>query len=146
MLSFLGNLIWFFIGGLFMSLGWLLAGCLMAISIVGLPWARSAFVIARFSFVPFGRTLIRRDVLTGEKDLGTSGVGFLGNVLWFVFAGWWLCVGHIVSALGCFVTVIGIPWGWQHLKLAGITLAPIGMAVVSVEEAESIHARRGIQR
>ena len=141
MLSFLGNVIWFLMGGVFMALGWLLAGCLMAVSIIGLPWARSAFVIARFSFVPFGRTLIRRDVLKGEKDMGTSGLGFIGNVLWFVFAGWWLCVGHIMSALACFVTIIGIPWGWQHLKLAAITLAPIGMAVVSVEEAESLHRR-----
>ncbi|MGL1861320.1 MAG: YccF domain-containing protein [Pseudodesulfovibrio sp.] len=143
MLSFLGNVIWFLFGGVFMALGWFLAGCLMAISIIGLPWARSAFVIAKFALVPFGRTLIRRDILTGEKDMGTSGFGFIGNVLWFVFAGWWLCLGHVLSALACCITIIGIPWGWQHLKIAAISLAPIGMAVVTIEEAENLHRKIG---
>lgn len=140
MLSILGNIIWFLMGGVFMALGWFLAGCLMAISIVGLPWARSAFVIAKFALVPFGRTLVRRDILTGRQDLGTSPLGFVGNVLWFIFAGWWLCLGHLVSALATCLTIIGIPWGWQHLKLAAITLAPIGMAVVTVEEAERMRS------
>ena len=138
MLSFLGNVIWFLFGGVFMALGWFIAGCLMALSIIGLPWARSAFVIAGFSLVPFGRTLIRRDVLTGEKDLGTSEWGFVGNILWFVFAGWWLCLGHVLSALACFITIIGIPWGWQHLKLAALTIAPIGLTSVTVEQAEAV--------
>lgn len=138
MLSVIGNIIWFLIGGVFMAIGWFLAGCLMALSIVGLPWARSAFVIAKFTLVPFGRTLIRRDVYTGEKDVGTSNWGFLGNVIWFLFAGWWLCIGHVLSGLACCVTIIGIPWGWQHLKIAAITLAPIGMTVVPIEEAELI--------
>ena len=142
MLSFLGNVIWFVFGGVFLALGWLLAGCIMAISIIGLPWARSAFVIAGFAFLPFGKTLIRRDVLTGQKDIGTSGWGFLGNVIWFVLGGWWLCLGHVMSALACFVTIIGIPWGWQHLKLAAITLAPVGMAVVDVEQAEGVYRNR----
>ncbi len=142
MLSLLGNIIWFLFGGVLMALGWFLAGCLMAISIIGLPWARSAFVIAKFTFMPFGNTLIRRDVLTGQKDIGTSGFGFLGNILWFVFAGWWLAVGHVLSGLACCVTIIGIPWGWQHLKIAAITLAPIGMAVVPIEQAENL-TRRG---
>jgi len=143
MLSFLGNVIWFLFGGVFLALGWLLAGCLMAISIVGLPWARSAFVIAGFALTPFGKTLIRRDLLTGQPDIGTSGWGFLGNVIWFVVAGWWLCVGHIMSALACFVTIIGIPWGWQHLKLAAITLAPVGMAVADIPVAEGAYRRQG---
>lgn len=142
MLGCLGNIIWWVIGGLFMALGWLLAGCLMAISIIGLPWARSAFVIAGFTLAPFGKTLIRRDILTGQEDIGTSDWGIVGNVLWFVFAGWWLCFGHLVAALGCFVTIIGIPWGWQHLKLASFTLAPIGLTVVSTEEAERVYGNR----
>ncbi|WP_319470975.1 YccF domain-containing protein [uncultured Pseudodesulfovibrio sp.] len=142
MLSFLGNLIWFLFGGVFMAIGWFLAGCLMAISIIGLPWARSAFVIAKFALLPFGNTLIRRDLVTGKEDIGTSGFGLLGNVIWFVIAGWWLCIGHIISALGCFITIIGIPWGWQHLKIAAITLAPIGMSVVPIEQADSIVGSR----
>lgn len=142
MLSLIGNLIWWIIGGLLMSLGWFLSGCLLLISIIGIPWARSAFVIAGFALVPFGRTLVRRDTVTGQTDLGTSDWGIIGNILWFVFAGWWLCLGHIMAALGCFITILGIPWGWQHLKLAAVTLAPIGLAVVSVEEAERLHGVR----
>jgi len=142
MLSLIGNLIWWIIGGLLMSLGWFLSGCLLLISIIGIPWARSAFVIAGFALVPFGRTLVRRDAVTGQTDLGTSDWGIIGNILWFVFAGWWLCLGHIMAALGCFITILGIPWGWQHLKLAAVTLAPIGLAVVSVEEAERLHGVR----
>ncbi|CCH49967.1 YccF domain-containing protein [Pseudodesulfovibrio piezophilus] len=136
MLSFIGNIIWFLFGGVFMALGWFLAGCLMALSIVGLPWARAAFNIAKFALMPFGRTLVRRDTLTGRSDIGTSAFGFIGNVIWFVFAGWWLCIGHIMSGLACCLTIIGIPWGWQHFKIAAITLAPIGMAVVPIAHAE----------
>jgi len=143
MLSLLGNIIWFLIGGCLMALGWFLAGCLFAISIIGLPWARSAFVIAKFCLMPFGRTVIRRDVLTGQPDIGTSMPGFIGNIIWFVFAGWWLCVGHIMSGLACCLTIIGIPWGWQHLKLAGITLAPIGMSVVDTDVAEALYRQNG---
>jgi len=142
MFGCLGNIIWWVIGGLFMALGWFLAGCLMALSIIGLPWARSAFVIAKFSLAPFGKTLIRRDLLTGQKDMGTSMPGFIGNVLWFVFAGWMLCIGHIMSALGCFITIIGIPWGWQHLKLAGLTLAPVGLTSVDTDVAERAYGGR----
>jgi len=142
MLSFIGNLIWWILGGLLASLVWALIGCILAISIIGLPWARSAFVIAGFTLVPFGRTLVRRDMITGQKDVGTSDWGLVGNILWFIFAGWWLALGHVMAALACFVTIIGIPWGWQHLKLATISLAPIGMAAVSVEEAERLFGVR----
>ncbi|QGY38795.1 YccF domain-containing protein [Pseudodesulfovibrio cashew] len=138
MLSLIGNIIWFLLGGVFMALGWFLAGCLMAISIIGLPWARAAFVIAKFCLVPFGRTLVRRDLLTGRRDVGTGVLGFIGNIIWFVFAGWWLAIGHVLSGLACCVTIIGIPWGWQHLKIAAITLAPIGMAVVPINQAERV--------
>ncbi len=68
-------------------------------------------------------------------DIGTSPFGFIGNVIWFLLAGIWLAIGHIVSAVACFVTIIGIPFALQHLKLAGISLAPIGKTVVSKEEA-----------
>ncbi len=130
MLRFLLNVIWFLLGGVVMGLGWWLAGLVAALTIVGLPWARACFVIGSFSFRPFGREAISRTELTGRTDLGTGPLGFLGNVIWFLLAGWWLALGHLTSALACFVTIIGIPFGLQHLKLALIALAPIGMAVV----------------
>ena len=71
-----------------------------------------------------------RRELSGHRDLGTGPLGLVGNVLWFLVAGWWLAIGHLSSALACFITIIGIPFGIQHIKLALIALAPVGMAVV----------------
>jgi uncharacterized membrane protein YccF (DUF307 family) len=71
-----------------------------------------------------------RAVVTGRGDIGTGALGVLGNVIWFLFAGLWLAIGHLVSAVVCFVTLVGIPFGIQHLKLAEIALAPIGKTIV----------------
>ncbi|MFZ9946721.1 MAG: YccF domain-containing protein [Vulcanococcus sp.] len=130
MISALLNLLWVLLGGLVMALGWWLAGVLCAITIVGLPWARSCFVIGSFSLWPFGQEAVSRRELSGRHDLGTGPLGLIGNVVWFVVAGWWLAIGHLASALACFVTIIGIPFGIQHIKLALIALAPVGMTVV----------------
>jgi uncharacterized membrane protein YccF (DUF307 family) len=127
----IGNILWFIFGGVFMGLGWWLAGLICAITIVGLPWAKACFVIGQFAFFPFGKEAVNREVLSGQKDIGTGAFGVLGNVLWFIFAGVWLAIGHIVTALACFITIIGIPFGIQHVKLAGLTLAPVGKTVVS---------------
>lgn len=137
----LGNLLWFILGGLFLGLGWYLAGVLMICTIVGIPWARACFVMGGFALWPFGREAIDRRQLTGQADAGTGALGVVGNVLWFVLAGLWLAIGHLVSAVACFVTIIGIPFALQHLKLAGISLAPIGKVVVTAEEAIAARAR-----
>ncbi|OLQ89042.1 hypothetical protein BIY21_02745 [Vibrio ponticus] len=131
----LGNIIWFICGGVVMGLMWWLFGLLAFISIVGIPWGRACFVMGNFSFFPFGQEAISRDELTNEMDIGTSPLGVIGNVIWFLLAGVWLAIGHILSAVACFVTIIGIPFALQHLKLAVISLAPIGKTVVSKEEA-----------
>ena len=136
----IGNLLWFVLGGAIMGLAWMLAGLLAFVSIVGIPWGRACFVIGQFTFFPFGKEAIGRDELSGRDDIGTGALGMIGNILWFVFAGIWLAIGHLISALACFVTIIGIPFGIQHLKLAGIALAPIGKTIVSKELAEA--ARR----
>lgn len=132
MFSALLNILWVVLGGLVMALGWWLAGLICAITIVGLPWARSCFVIGSFALWPFGQEAVSRRDLTGRHDLGTGPLGLIGNVLWFLVAGWWLAVGHLASALACFATIIGIPFGIQHIKLALIALAPVGMTVVPV--------------
>lgn len=129
------NLIWFILGGIVMGLIWSMFGILAYISIIGIPWGRACFVIAGFSFFPFGKEAISREELTQSEDIGTSGLGMLGNIIWFILAGIWLAIGHIVSAIACFITIIGIPFGIQHLKLAGISLAPIGKTIVSKEVA-----------
>ncbi|ENM5729710.1 YccF domain-containing protein [Vibrio mimicus] len=143
MLRTLGNIIWFLCGGIVMGLAWWLFGVLAFISIIGIPWGRACFVMGNFSFWPFGYEAISRDELTNQTDIGTSGFGVLGNIIWFVLAGFWLAVGHILSAVACFITIIGIPFALQHLKLAVISLAPIGKTVVPIEEAARAryHAR-----
>jgi uncharacterized membrane protein YccF (DUF307 family) len=128
----LGNILWLVLGGFIMGLGWWLAGLLCALTIVGLPWAKACFVIGQFAFWPFGKTAINREWVRAEADVGTGLLGTLGNVVWFVVVGIWLAIGHLASALACFVTIIGIPFGWQHLKLAGLAVAPIGKTVVDV--------------
>ena len=137
----LGNLVWLVLGGFWMARGWWLAGLLMAISIVGLPWARSCFVIGSLCFLPFGREAIDRKELTGRDDVGTGTLGTLGNILWFLFAGLWLAIGHVLSAVACFLSIIGIPFGIVHLKLAGCALAPVGKTVVASEVAEAARRR-----
>ncbi len=131
----IGNFIWFIFGGILMGLAWWLVGLLAFLSIVGIPWGKACFVIGQFTFFPFGKEAISRKELKQKDDIGTGGLGMLGNVVWFVFAGVWLAIGHLLCAVLCLITIIGIPFGIQHLKLAGIALAPIGKTIVSSEVA-----------
>ena len=134
----LGNLLWFIMGGVLMGLGWWLVGLLAFVSIVGIPWGKACFVIGQFAFWPFGKEAVSRDDLSGREDIGTGALGLVGNIIWFVLAGVWLAIGHVLSAAACFITIIGIPFGIQHLKLAGIALAPIGKTVVDKELAAAV--------
>ena len=129
-MSAIGNIFWFVLGGFLMGLGWWLAGLLCALTIIGLPWAKACFVIGQFAFLPFGKEAVSRAALTGVEDIGTGALGTIGNVIWFIFAGWWLALGHLAAALCCFVTIIGIPFGIQHIKLAMLALAPVGKTIV----------------
>ena len=137
-MSTIGNIFWFVFGGALMGLGWWIAGLLCFISIVGIPWGRACFVIGGFAFFPFGRDAVDREDLTRRGDLGTGVLGFIGNVIWFVVVGIWLAVGHLLSAAACFITIVGIPFGLQHLKLAVLTLAPVGKTIVDKEVAAAV--------
>ena len=139
----IGNFIWFVLGGFLMGCAWWLAGLLACISIVGIPWGRGCFVIGRLAFLPFGREAISREELSAKGDIGTGAFGTLGNIVWFLVLGIWLAIGHLCSALACFVTIVGIPFGLQHLKLAGLTLAPVGKTVVLTEVADAARRRNG---
>jgi uncharacterized membrane protein YccF (DUF307 family) len=129
------NLLWIACGGLYMAAGWLVAAVIMAITIIGLPWARSAFNIALYTLMPFGQKAVSRAEYTGSEDLGTGPFGLIGNIIWLVLAGWWLALGHLITAILLAVTIIGIPFAWAHLKLAGIALWPIGKMVVPADDA-----------
>ncbi len=128
--SLLLNILWIVVGGLWMAIGWAIAAILMAITIIGLPWTRAAFNIAVYTLMPFGQKAVSRAQVTGSHDLGTGPLGFVGNIIWLVLAGWWLALGHLITAVLLTFTIVGIPFAWAHLKLAGIALWPIGKVIV----------------
>jgi uncharacterized membrane protein YccF (DUF307 family) len=124
-LSFLLNILWLICGGLPAAIAWLIAALIMAITIIGLPWSFAALRIALYTFLPFGHEMRTR------PDAGV--LSLLGNIIWFVLAGWWLAIIHLVLALGLAITIIGLPFAWAHLKLAGASLAPVGTEIVPRE-------------
>lgn len=117
------NVLWFILGGFVSGTAWLLAGVILAITIVGLPWTPAAFRMAGFSYWPFGRTIVDRD---------PGAVSVVLNILWLLLAGWWLALHHLALAIALAVTIIGIPFAWQHVKLAMLALTPVGKDVVTV--------------
>ena len=134
LLSLLLNVLWILTGGIWMAFAWLVAAVLMAITIIGLPWARAALNIASYTLLPFGRVAVPRDAVAGRADLGTGALGTLGNVIWLVLAGWWLALGHVMAAIGLALTVIGIPFAWAHLMVAALSLWPVGKTILTIEE------------
>lgn len=128
-LSFVLNILWLVLGGAMTAFGWFIAAFVMVITIIGIPFARAAFDNGVYTLWPFGVRAEARDRLYGE-DVGTGPLGFLGNIFWFVFAGWWLALAHVFAAILLGVTIIGLPFAWAHLKLAGFALWPIGRSVV----------------
>ena len=125
------NVLWIVCGGAWMAFGWLIAAVIMALTIVGLPWAWSALTIGLYTLMPFGHTIIDRP----SSPVGGL-LGFLGNLIWLVLAGWWLALGHLITALLLAITIIGLPFAWAHLKLAAISLWPVGRQIVSNEDAQ----------
>ena len=128
-ISVLLNLLWILFGGLWMAAGWVIAAIVMALTIIGLPWTRAAFNIAVYTLLPFGQKAVSRAAY-GHNDIGTGPLGILGNVLWFVLAGWWLALAHLITAIMLAITIVGIPFAWAHVKLAGLALWPIGKMIV----------------
>lgn len=124
------NILWIVFGGLWMAVGWVIAGLIMIVTIVGIPWARAAFTIAGYALLPFGSMAVDREAYRGQGDIGTGPLGTLGNIVWLVLAGWWLALAHVITAVLLAITIIGIPFAWAHLKLAGIALWPIGKEIV----------------
>lgn len=145
-MTLLLNILWLVFGGLVTAVGWFFVAILCAVSIVGLPWARSAFTIGQLTLWPFGQTAVSRDELTGHEDLGTGLAGVIGNVVWLLVAGWWLALAHVTLAIIQACTIILVPFAWQHLKLAGLALWPIGKTVVPNDVARLAHDYAGWQR
>ena len=126
-MALLGNILWFvFGGGIVAALSWLLTGLVLAVTVVGIPFAVAAFRIAGFAAFPFGRELVDARAVGEERILGTG----LSNLLWIVLAGIWLTIGHVFLGVGYCLTIIGIPFGLAHFKLASVSFAPLGKRVV----------------
>lgn len=128
-MTLLLNILWFIFGGFLSFLLWSLAGVLLSITIIGLPYAGAAFRMAGFVIWPFGKEVVSREEI-GRPDIGTGPVGFLMNVLWFVLAGWYLALHHVIIAFLEAVTIIGLPFAFKDLQMAGFALAPIGKTVI----------------
>ena len=141
-MSTIGNIIWILLGGIWMSLGWVAAGVIMYLTVIGIPWGRSYFVIAGFTLYPFGHEAVSRKEVRGRDDVGTGSVGMAGNIVWLLLAGWWLALGHLVAGLTTCLTVIGIPFGIQHFKLAGVSLMPIGKTIVPQQVAAQLRQKQ----
>lgn len=126
-MALLLNILWFILGGGWAAgLLWLLTGCILMLTVVGIPFGWAAFRIAGFAFFPFGKELVDARDMGEERMTGTS----LANLLWIVLAGIWLALSHILAGASLCLTIIGIPFGFAHFKLAGVCFAPLGKRTV----------------
>jgi uncharacterized membrane protein YccF (DUF307 family) len=122
------NVIWLVLAGFWMALGYALAAVIMFILVFTIPFGVAALRIGVFALWPFGKTVIRR----GDAGAGST----IGNVIWFVLAGWWLILLHVITGVALCLTIIGIPLGLANFKLIPVTLTPFGRDIVTIEEAE----------
>ncbi|SRR6056297_2596703 len=116
-MSLLGNIIWFIFGGFIEAVAWWLFGVLWYVTIIGIPVGKQCFKLAKMQLAPFGKEVV-------EKE--SSSIGFIANIIWIIFFGWELAVANLISALIFAVTIIGIPFAKQSLKLAFLSLMPFG--------------------
>ncbi|WP_123813488.1 YccF domain-containing protein [Myceligenerans xiligouense] len=119
------NIIWLVFAGLGLFLGYALAGIICCLLIVTIPFGIASFRIAVYSLWPFGRAVVDKQQ-TGVGEV----MSLVGNVIWVIVAGWWLAIGHILTAIPLFISIIGIPMGWANLKLIPVSLMPLGKEIV----------------
>jgi len=119
-MRFLGNILWLILGGIVLSVLWMVSGLVLCVSIIGIPFGIQCFKIAGFVLWPFGR----------EIDPGNFGFGgLIMNIIWLILFGWEFAISHLVFGLLLCVTIIGIPFGLQHFKLAKLGLIPFGARI-----------------
>ncbi len=123
-MKILGNLVWLIFGGLEAAIGYFTASMALAITIIGIPWALQTFKLGILCLWPFGSV-----VTSNNSSLGMGCMCFILNIIWLIFGGLWAFLCHIIFGLLLFVTIIGIPWGMQHFKMAGLSLMPFGKNV-----------------
>ena len=124
------NLIWLVFAGIELAVAYVIAGAVLMLTIVGIPFGLQAFKLAGFALWPFGRAVVR------TKSVGAFAV--LGNVLWVVLAGWWLALVHIITGIALFITIIGIPMAIANFKMVGLAFAPFGREIVERGSKDSL--------
>ena len=117
------NVIWLIFGGIWLALGYVLAGVICCLLIVTIPFGIASFRIAAYAIWPFGRSIVDR----GGR---VSTLSTVGNVIWIVVAGVWLAIGHVLTAIPMFLSIIGIPLGIANLKMIPISLTPLGKEII----------------
>ena len=116
-MTLIGNIIWIIFGGLIEAIGWLFAGIIWSITIIGIPVGKQCFKMAKLQLAPFGKEVV---------DNGSSSFGMIANIIWIIFFGWELALVNLISALFFTITIIGIPFAKQNLKLAKVSFMPFG--------------------
>lgn len=132
-MRFVLNVIWLLLAGFWLAVGYAIAGIICFILIITIPFGVASFRIANFSLWPFGRVLVRK------RSAGAGST--LGNVIWFVFAGWWLALAHLVTGILQCITIVGIPLGLANFKLIPVSITPLGRDIVSTGDARSFGSR-----
>ncbi|MEU7640869.1 YccF domain-containing protein [Streptomyces sp. NPDC039016] len=124
-MKFILNVLWLILSGFWMALGYALAGIICCVLIITIPFGIASFRMAGYALWPFGRTTVER------RDAGAGSV--IGNIIWIVFAGWWLALGHIATGIALCVTIIGIPFGIANFKMIPLSLLPLGREIVPTD-------------
>jgi uncharacterized membrane protein YccF (DUF307 family) len=125
------NVLWLVLSGLWLAIAYALAGVVMCLLIVTIPFGIASFRLAAFVLWPFGRTIVKRP--------GAGAASVIGNVLWFLLAGAWIAVGHLLLGVALCLTIIGIPLGLGNFKLAMVAVAPLGKEIVSVDDPRAAY-------
>ena len=120
------NVIWLVLCGFWMFLAYIVTGIIACILIITIPFGIASFRIAGFALWPFGRTMVNK------PDAGAP--SFIGNVIWFLFAGLWLAIAHLVTGIALMITIIGIPLALANFKLIPVSLAPLGKQIVKLND------------
>jgi uncharacterized membrane protein YccF (DUF307 family) len=120
------NIIWLVLCGFWMAIAYVITGIIACILIITIPFGIASFRIAGFALWPFGRTVVNKP--------GAGAPSFIGNVIWFIFAGLWLAIGHLVTGIALMITIIGIPLALADFKLIPISLAPLGKDIVPLDD------------
>ena len=129
-MRFILNVLWLVLSGFWLAIGYALAGILMCILIITIPFGIASFRLAAYVLWPFGRTVVKRP---------TAGLAStIGNVIWFILAGLWMAIAHILSGIALCLTIIGIPLGIANFKLAFVAIAPLGKDIVSTRDPRAL--------